>query len=466
MLGLNKINHNTSKWIKPLCATVALLAIAGPLRLSANVVGADTQNFNPITSGLDFVTVQSSETLRPGILNMGVFLNFAVNSLPNYEDRITQDRTNFADSLLSSDLNFGLGILNNWDFGVSMPVLLAQSVESDVRADRGQFATNGITEFRVNTKYRLWGNQDKGIALVGTANFNQIEDNPFAGAGAGPTFTIEAAADTTWNRFAIGVNAGYRIRNPGTPLPDIPVQPLGDQIIASVAASYLVGSYDTKVIAEVFGSVPAQSSEFASDRDLSTAEFLLGLKTDFTTSLAFHIGGGTRVLNGVSSPDWRVYSGLNWAIGPLFGRSQTVIQRPIDPTEIQQIADELIGPFQSDPPPARELFVARDVLFEFNSDQVTVQFRDSIMDLKDYLLRPPEFRQLIIFGHTDSVGSAAYNLELSRRRAESVKRVLVRLGLPANRIRAVGKGESEPIADNGNYQGRALNRRVEFDIYR
>lgn len=444
---------------------VVIFLMSQPSTL-ANVVGADTQNFNPTTSGLDFVTVQSSETLRPGILNMGVFLNFAVNSLPNYENQLTQDRTNFADSLLSSDLNFGLGILNNWDFGVSMPVLLSQTVQSDIEASRGEFASNGITEFRFNTKFRLWGNQDRGIALVGTANLNQIEDNPFSGQDAGPTFTIEAAADTTINRFAVGVNGGFRARSPGTPLPDIPVQPLGNQVIASVAASYLIGSYDTKIITEVFGSIPVESSEFASDRDLSTAEFLLGLKTDFTTNLAFHVGGGTKILNGVSSPDWRVYSGLNWAIGPLYGKPPQVIERNIDPTEIQDIANDIMGPFESDPPPVRELFVARDVLFEFNSDQVTVEFRDSIMNLKDYLLRPPEFRRLVIFGHTDSVGDDAYNLELSRRRAEAVKQVMVRLGLPRDRIRAVGKGESEPVADNGNYQGRALNRRVEFDIYR
>jgi hypothetical protein len=68
----------------------------------ANVVGADTQNFNPITSGLDFVTVQSSATLSPWVFNFGYFLNYAVNSLPEYEEG--GSRTNFSDSLLSANL--------------------------------------------------------------------------------------------------------------------------------------------------------------------------------------------------------------------------------------------------------------------------------------------------------------------------------------------------------------------------
>ena len=50
----------------------------------ANVIGTDTQNFNTTTDGLDFVTVQSSKTLEPGIINFGFFLNYAVNTLPYF----------------------------------------------------------------------------------------------------------------------------------------------------------------------------------------------------------------------------------------------------------------------------------------------------------------------------------------------------------------------------------------------
>ena len=48
----------------------------------ANVVGIDAQNFNPTSNGIDFVTVQSSETLEPGIVNLGLFFNYAINTLP------------------------------------------------------------------------------------------------------------------------------------------------------------------------------------------------------------------------------------------------------------------------------------------------------------------------------------------------------------------------------------------------
>jgi hypothetical protein len=134
------------RFLYPLLLT-ALLS----LRAAANVVGADTQNFNPTNDGLDFVTVHSSETLTPGLLNLGFFLNYAVNSLPNYEDASTGTRTNFQDALLSSDLNFALGIMQGWEAGLSFPVLLAQSVDSDVNAFRGEFASTGLTEFRLQS---------------------------------------------------------------------------------------------------------------------------------------------------------------------------------------------------------------------------------------------------------------------------------------------------------------------------
>jgi len=90
-------------WQK-ICSVLALLLVTS--FCFANVIGSDIQNFNPTTSGLDFVTVQSSETLTPGIFNFGYFLNYAVNTMPNYVDVNTRSRTNFEDSLLGADINF------------------------------------------------------------------------------------------------------------------------------------------------------------------------------------------------------------------------------------------------------------------------------------------------------------------------------------------------------------------------
>ena len=73
-------------------------------------------------------------------------------------------------------------------------------------------------------------------------------------------------------------------------------------------------------------------------------------------------------------------------------------------------------------------------------------------------------RNLIVEGHTDSQGSESYNQGLSQRRADTVRNYIVQRGYPADRIRAVGLGEGNPIANNASPEGRANNRRVEIVI--
>ncbi|MCB0364526.1 MAG: OmpA family protein [Bdellovibrionaceae bacterium] len=429
-----------------------------------NVVGVDTQNFNPITDGLDYVTVHSSKTLEPGIINLGVFLNYAVNSLPNYENVSNQSRTDFVDTLFSSDLNVGIGLTRNWDAGFSMPQVHAQSVDSDVF--RGEFENTGVTEFRLNTKVRILGNPiDGGVALVATMNLNQIEDNPFAGTNPGPTFNFEAIWDHSFGDTTIAANVGYRLRNPGDPIAGVPVNPFGDQYIASVGASYLMPQWDTKLIGEIYTSFPAESDQFATDRDHSSAELLVGIKTDLRHDLALHVGGGTEIIHGTGAPDWRVYTGLNWNIGPMFAKKEDVLVKVDDTGPMDPLAGEGGDPFAGIPT-SQERFVAKDVLFAFDSADVKEDFKEILRRMVDYLNRPPGFERLVIEGHTDSVGSAEYNLDLSRRRAASVRQVLIDVGLDPNKVKSEGLGETNPIASNANYQGRARNRRVEFRIYR
>lgn len=445
-------------------ATLSLVIILSG-RAYANIVGADTQNFNPTNDGLDFVTVHSSKTLTPGLMNFGFFLNYAVNSLPNYEDKTTQTRTNFRDALLSSDLNFAVGITRNWEAGLSLPMLLAQSVSSDIATFRGKFVSTGVTEYRAMTKYHLWGGSDSGIAAVISMNLNQIGDNPFAGTGAGPTYNFELAGDTMIGKFQWGLNGGYRVRNPGRPIAGIPVEPFDDEIIASTALSYLVTQWDTKVIGEIFGSMPTKSGQYISDRAASSSELLLGMKTDLSESLAFHFGGGTQIFQGTASPDWRVYTGINWVIGPLFSRPQDVIVR-VDDQKLRALGElNAVDPY-ANPPQITEAFIARDILFEFNSDQLKPAAEAKLQKLVDHLRRPPELTKLTVEGHTDSIGNPNYNLDLSQRRANRVRQKLVSMGLTGGKVKAIGYGASQPIANNGNYQGRAMNRRVEFKVER
>lgn len=108
--------------------------------------------------------------------------------------------------------------------------------------------------------------------------------------------------------------------------------------------------------------------------------------------------------------------------------------------------------------------VELDVKFDFNKSEVKEESQADIKALADFMSQYPQ-TSTTVEGHTDSVGSDAYNQGLSERRANAVRDVLVnRYGVAADRISSVGYGESRPVADNGTDEGRAVNRRVEASV--
>lgn len=448
----------------PYCAIAATIFLV-PALASANVVGTDMQNFNATTSGLDFVTVQSSKTLRPGIFNLGFFINHAINTLPYYEDSSPQGRTSFNDTVTGADLNAGVGLLRNWDIGISLPQVVYQSVR-DQNGARGEFAQTGATEIRLNSKYRIMGNDAGGVALVASLGLNRIEDNPWVGKNGGPSYSFEAVVDRSFGPWAVGLNAGYRMRNPGSQLPNFPlVRPLGNQWIASVGTAYHVARYNTKVISELFGSLPAESGTSNNERSLSSLEILAGVKHDITDNLSVHAGASTGLYRGIASPDWRVYSGLNYSFGPLWGANDLSDPPTPENRYLVQVEDpDDTRVLQS--PSNIERFRTQKILFEFDSERMIGNYAAVLDELAEHI-KAGGFKELVVEGHTDSIGNSAYNANLSWRRAQAIKKYLVsRHRISDGKIQPIGLGETRPIASNANYQGRQQNRRVEFVIKR
>jgi outer membrane protein OmpA-like peptidoglycan-associated protein len=101
-----------------------------------------------------------------------------------------------------------------------------------------------------------------------------------------------------------------------------------------------------------------------------------------------------------------------------------------------------------------------DVLFETGQSILLASSHSSLVEVVDLLQSEPD-KRIRIEGHTDAVGSAQDNLELSQRRADAVMTALVELGLNAERVVAVGLGEDFPIASNEDEEGRSRNRRVD-----
>ena len=114
-------------------------------------------------------------------------------------------------------------------------------------------------------------------------------------------------------------------------------------------------------------------------------------------------------------------------------------------------------------PSSEKVSFAADALFDFDKSVLKPEGKAKLDDLTSKL-QGINLEVIIAVGHTDSVGTDAYNQKLSMRRSESVKAYLQSKGIEANRIYTEGKGESQPVESNKTAAGRAKNRRVEIEV--
>ena len=120
---------------------------------------------------------------------------------------------------------------------------------------------------------------------------------------------------------------------------------------------------------------------------------------------------------------------------------------------------------EPEPEPVLEAVrVELDVKFDFDKATIRQDAYDDIEVLADFM-KQYDHTSTTVEGHTDAIGTDAYNQRLSMQRAQSVRDALVnRYGVEASRLEAIGYGESRPIADNSTELGRAINRRVEASV--
>ncbi|SMX33670.1 OmpA family protein [Maliponia aquimaris] len=140
------------------------------------------------------------------------------------------------------------------------------------------------------------------------------------------------------------------------------------------------------------------------------------------------------------------------AIGNQLDKQEAELRQQLgDDVTIRNTGDRLI------------VTMPQDILFAKDSADLRPTLVSDLRDVGQSLLAYPNTTVQVI-GHTDSDGEAAYNLNLSQRRAQSVANVLYSEGVPRGRVAVIGRGEDQPIASNLTFEGKAQNRRVEIII--
>lgn len=139
-------------------------------------------------------------------------------------------------------------------------------------------------------------------------------------------------------------------------------------------------------------------------------------------------------------------------IGDQMDRRAKELKDSIPGADVERVGEGILVTFES------------GILFGFDSTRIQPEGRGNLETLAHNLYKYPD-TDVMIVGHTDSVGTASYNQDLSLRRARAAGSYLVQNGVKAERIRTAGRGESEPVSTDATESGRQENRRVEVAIY-
>jgi outer membrane protein OmpA-like peptidoglycan-associated protein len=146
-----------------------------------------------------------------------------------------------------------------------------------------------------------------------------------------------------------------------------------------------------------------------------------------------------------------VGAGIGTAIGYKMDKQQAELER-VEGIEVERTAEDQIN-----------VTIKNDILYDFDSSTLRPGSRATLDEMADVFSRYPE-TMIELAGHTDSVGTVAYNQRLSEQRSRTVGNYLTMQGVSSSRINAIGYGAEYPRATNETAEGRQLNRRVEIRI--
>lgn len=174
-------------------------------------------------------------------------------------------------------------------------------------------------------------------------------------------------------------------------------------------------------------------------------------------------GGGGQWKNGTNEACWR---SSNWtpatAAKGCDGAIVAPPPAPVAPPPAAPAPAPVPAPVAPVPVSEKVTFAA-DAFFDFDKATLKPEGRAKLDDVVSKL-SGVNLEVVIAVGHTDSVGSDAYNQSLSLKRAEAVKAYLTGKGIDKSRVYTEGKGEKQPVADNKTSAGREKNRRVEIEV--
>ena len=168
------------------------------------------------------------------------------------------------------------------------------------------------------------------------------------------------------------------------------------------------------------------------------------------------IGGAVGSKNGSTAKGAIIGAAVGGIAGGIIGRQMD--------KQAAELAQNIPGATVERVGEGIQVTFASGLLYDFDSDRVRSDAAENLRNLAASLDQYPN-TELLIVGHTDGVGSDSYNYDLSERRSRAAADYLIARGVDRDRVRTVGRGETEPVSSNDSETGRQRNRRVEVAIF-
>jgi outer membrane protein OmpA-like peptidoglycan-associated protein len=496
-------------------ASVALvLAIAVPGAAMAQ--GFDAEIFRPATSRTAFFSQPQAEVLDAGDFNVSATFNVASEPLvlrdPDTHEPIMDGVV--VSSRSGAQLAAALGLLGSIELSAALPVLMSQSGNGALLSGAPDLDGGALGDARFGLKARLLNGETLSLGASLGASVPTGDEESFGGAESA-SGTARVLLSMRAGALTLGANAGYLIRKRSR-VGDLVVD---DEIVAGAGASVAIMPRKLWALAEVYTNIARSARRGES----MPAETVAGLRYAVAGPWMVQGAVGVGIGNGYGTP--RMRGVLSLAYAPLAAAAETlppppppvVVKKKPPPPPKDSDGDGLLDPDDECPQEAEDkdgfedengcpdpdndgdriadvddacpdeaevmngikdqdgcpdkglivmvenrVVVGEKVLFKTARARVKRAGRKTLEAIIELFNQHPEWDRIVIEGHADSRGTSEYNQWLSEKRARKTRDAMVKLGMPADKIEAVGFGESRPLMEGKTDEAMQKNRRVEF----
>ena len=441
---------------------------------AAQAVAVD--EFRPAIDARGYMTLNASETLGHGEMSFGLgSLEWGRNLIANDDNMVS--------ATLIGALGLRLGAVP-LQVGVALPFTIMDG------ADQMEGQGVGDLGLHLKTRYARIGRVGLGAIASLYVPTGSTQDPYFGEAATTPQ--LKGVADATFGRLRLAVNGGIRVRRETTFME----MTIGTTVPVGVGAAYALAPEKVELVGEVFGSIA-----LGEQRGYQSLEALGGIKVYLAKNSYMTLGAGRGLMTDrAGNPDFRGMIGIVFEPKPAQRAGARIPDERIayTPPAVQttddfadrdndgiadrddkcpDVMEDYDGVDDDDGCPEAEdtprdlvieeegqLVVLKPIEFEFDK----AVLRRSAFPILDAVVKAlvdkPDIQLVEVQGHTDEQGSDDYNLDLSIRRAATVKAYLIGEGVAESRLTSQGYGETDPLDPSHTQAAYKLNRRVAFII--